>query len=133
MTYHEYKDGKHFIQEEDDKVLEPWRKYENILRDHLNAATGCFGLAAEPAKRSDKPSNEQVGGSHYKDLAIQPAEYVHRNKLGYLEGAVVKYVTRHKQKAGAQDIRKAIHCLQLLLEYEYDSRGEGEGEGKEGT
>ena len=129
MTYHEYADGKHRIIEEDEKELEPWKKYENILRGHMNAATGCFGLAAEPAK----PSNEQVGGSHYKDLAIQPAEYVHRNKLGYLEGAVVKYVTRHKQKAGAQDIRKAIHCLQLLLEYEYDSRGEGEGEGKEGT
>ncbi|HUH57509.1 MAG TPA: DUF3310 domain-containing protein [Pseudomonadales bacterium] len=61
----------------------------------------------------------QVGGGHYKDLAIQPVEYNHANGLGYLEGNVVKYVTRHKAKNGAQDIRKAIHYLELVLQLEY--------------
>ncbi len=51
----------------------------------------------------------QVGGGHYKDLAIQPVEYIHKNNLSYLEGNVVKYITRHKSKNGEQDVRKAIH------------------------
>jgi hypothetical protein len=61
----------------------------------------------------------QVGGGHYKDLAIQPAEYNHANKIPYLEGNVIKYVTRHKSKNGRQDIEKAIHYLELVLEMEY--------------
>lgn len=63
--------------------------------------------------------NEQAGGNHYKDLAIQPVEYIYKNQLPYLEGNVVKYVTRHKSKNGAEDIRKAIHYCQLVLELEY--------------
>jgi hypothetical protein len=66
----------------------------------------------------------QVGGDHYKDLAIQPAEYCQRNKLGALESFVVKYVTRHPEKGKRKDIEKAIHCLQLLLEIDYPG-GEG--------
>ena len=61
----------------------------------------------------------QVGGTHYKDLAIQPIEYIHANKLGFAEGNVVKYITRHRQKHGADDVRKVIHYCQLLLELEY--------------
>lgn len=67
--------------------------------------------------------DEQVGGQHYKDLAIQPVEYIHRNGLGYIEGAVVKYVTRHRHKGKAEDVRKAIHYLRLLLELEYGETG----------
>lgn len=67
-----------------------------------------------------KPATKtQVGGGHYKDLPIQPVEYCQKNKLGYCESCVVKYVTRHKSKNGKQDIEKAIHFLQLLLEIEY--------------
>lgn len=61
----------------------------------------------------------QVGGHHYKNCSIQPIEYIHANRLGYCEGNVVKYVTRHKTKHGRQDIEKAIHYLQLLLDMEY--------------
>ena len=68
----------------------------------------------------------QVGGSHYKDYAIQPIEYIHANKLGFAEGNVVKYITRHRQKHGADDVRKVIHYCQLLLELEY---GAGKKEG----
>lgn len=62
---------------------------------------------------------EQVGGSHYKDSPIQPVEYSHANKLGFIEGSVVKYVSRHRQKNGRQDIEKAIHLLKILLDLEY--------------
>lgn len=62
---------------------------------------------------------KQVGGSHYKSFAIQPIEYIHRNGLDYLAGNVVKYVSRHKAKNGAADIRKAIHYLELILSLQY--------------
>jgi hypothetical protein len=58
----------------------------------------------------------QVGGEHYKNLAIQPIEYIVRNNLGWLEGNAVKYITRHKQKGERKDIEKAIHYLQIILE-----------------
>lgn len=63
--------------------------------------------------------NEQIGGNHYKEFAIQPVVFCQKNKLGYCESAAVKYVSRHRQKNGRQDIEKAIHYLQLLLEIEY--------------
>ena len=50
---------------------------------------------------------------------IQLIEYIHANKLGFMEGNVVKYMTRHKSKNGAEDIRKIIHYCELLLELEY--------------
>lgn len=62
---------------------------------------------------------KQVAGSHYKSLPIQPVEFCQRNGLGFCESSVVKYVARHREKNGRQDIEKAIHFLELLLELEY--------------
>ena len=62
----------------------------------------------------------QAGGSHYKNLAIQPVEYIQANGLDYLQGNIVKYITRHKTKNGAEDIKKAIQYCQLILELEYE-------------
>jgi hypothetical protein len=53
-------------------------------------------------------------------MAIQPAEYNTKNKLGFLEGNAIKYVSRHGSKNGVDDLRKAIHCLELLIEWTYD-------------
>lgn len=64
--------------------------------------------------------DKQAGGQHYKHLPIQPIEYCQKNGLGYCESNVVKYVTRHKDKNGKEDIEKAIHMLELLLELEYN-------------
>jgi len=64
--------------------------------------------------------NIQVGGGHYKDMKIQPVEYIHANNLSFLEGNVVKYITRHKTKNKAQDIRKIIHYCTLILQLEYN-------------
>ena len=61
----------------------------------------------------------QVGGSHYQNFVISPVEFIHRNALGFLEGCIIKRVCRHREKAGAEDLRKAIHELQLLIELEY--------------
>lgn len=70
--------------------------------------------------------NIQVGGGHYKDMKIQPVEYIHANNLSFLEGNVVKYITRHKTKNKAQDIRKVIHYAQLILQLEYNETYEQE-------
>lgn len=60
----------------------------------------------------------QVGGDHYKSLAIQPVEYIHANKIGYFEGNVIKYVTRWRAKNGVADLEKAKHYIDLLVELE---------------
>lgn len=65
-------------------------------------------------------TNEQIGGSHYVDFIIQPTEFIHRNNIPFIEGNVIKYVCRHRNKNGRQDIEKAIHYLKLLLDFEYD-------------
>lgn len=58
----------------------------------------------------------QVAGTHYKSKAIQPWDYIISNELGYLEGNVVKYVSRWKDKGGVDDLRKAQHYLAKLIE-----------------
>ncbi len=69
-----------------------------------------------------KATDKQVGGRHYKELKIQPIEYINTNKIGFIEGSVIKYVTRHRAKGGKQDIEKAIHLLQILIELEYEDK-----------
>lgn len=61
-------------------------------------------------------SDKQVGGDHYRSLPIQPGHYIRANGIGWYEGNAIKYITRHKQKGGIQDIQKAIHYLELVLE-----------------
>lgn len=61
-------------------------------------------------------NEKQVGGSHYKDNAIQPWDYIVRNEIGYLEGNVIKYVSRWKDKGGVADLEKAKHYLEKLIE-----------------
>ena len=62
--------------------------------------------------------DKQVAGSNYKDLPIQPVEYIHANAMGYLEGNVVKYVSRWRKKNGIADLEKAKHYIELLIELE---------------
>ena len=66
-----------------------------------------------------KASKTQVGGDHYSKYAIQPAEFIYRNGVPFLEGNVIKYVLRHRDKNGKQDLEKALHYLRLLVEWEY--------------
>lgn len=63
-----------------------------------------------------KSNSSQIGGSHYKDKAIQPWDYIISNGLGYLEGNIVKYVSRYKEKNGLEDLKKARHYLDKLIE-----------------
>lgn len=67
---------------------------------------------------SESALDSQVGGNHYKDLVIQPVEYIHRNGIGYMEGCAIKYLTRWRSKGGIQDLEKAKHFIDLLIELE---------------
>jgi hypothetical protein len=60
----------------------------------------------------------QVAGSHYKGLVFQPVEYIHANGIEFIEGSVIKYVTRWRDKGGIDDLKKAIHFLEILIEKE---------------
>jgi len=61
----------------------------------------------------------QVGGSHYKNMAIQPATFIRKNGIKFHEGCVIKYVCRHMNKNGREDIEKAIQFLEMILEEDY--------------
>lgn len=60
----------------------------------------------------------QEGGRHYADMAIQPVQFIHANNIGFFEGNVIKYVSRHRAKNGIQDLLKARHYIDLLIELE---------------
>ena len=61
-------------------------------------------------------NDDQIGGRHYIEKAIQPWDYIVQNDLGYLEGCIVKYVSRYKEKGGVEDLIKASHYLEKLIE-----------------
>ena len=63
---------------------------------------------------------KQVGGKHYKNFRIQPAEFINENKLLFAEGNAIKYICRHSVKGKEEDIRKAIHYLEMILERDYN-------------
>ena len=78
--------------------------------------------ATEPkCEATTSALSHQVGGSHYRQGGIQPVQYIEANALGFLEGCVVKRLTRHNRAGGKgrQDIEKSIHELQLLLDLRY--------------
>jgi hypothetical protein len=74
---------------------------------------------AYPEFQMTNALTKQEGGNHYKDMKIQPVEFITANNLGFLEGNVVKYICRHHAKNGAEDIKKAIHYCELLLQTKY--------------
>lgn len=91
----------------------------DVIIDDSKQGEPILDLDMYPKK---EPSNQaatdkQVGGSHYQ-LPIQPIEYILANGLGYCEANVVKYVSRWRNKGGIQDLKKAIHYLEMLIEQE---------------
>jgi hypothetical protein len=63
-----------------------------------------------------KSYKKQVGGSHYKKYKIQPVEFIIKNNIGFVEGNVIKYVLRFKEKGGVLDLEKAKHYIELLID-----------------
>ena len=68
---------------------------------------------------SDDPLEVQIGGDHYKSMAIQPVEFIEKNNLTFLEGCIIKRICRHRHKGLIRDLEKAKHEIDLLIEMEY--------------
>jgi len=95
---------------------EALEKSERKSIEKLRQESPAFNKLVE--EMSKTPANEkQVGGNHYK-TAIQLWDFVLANNIGFLEGNAIKYIVRHKQKNGIEDINKAIHYLEKLKEHE---------------
>lgn len=92
--------------------------YTDMTLGRLDHSTGDFVNRVLDGTTKDTTSSLdiQVGGSHYKDAGIQPIEYIFANDLGFCEGNVIKYVTRYGKKSGVQDLKKARHYLDMLIE-----------------
>lgn len=60
--------------------------------------------------------DKQVGGDHYKSKGIQPVEYILANNIGFCEGSAIKYLTRWKDKGGIEDLKKAKHFIEILID-----------------
>jgi len=88
-----------------------WDGPDDVI-EHPLAAVNKYHLGV-------KPSEQQIGGDHYKSMTIQPSEFIHRNNMNWCEGSAIKYICRHHLKGGKQDLEKAIHYLNLLIEWEY--------------
>ena len=70
----------------------------------------------KPQRATERSTQRQIGGNHYKDFKIQPIEFITKNKLSFIQGNIIKYVCRFDKKNGNEDIDKAIHYCELLKE-----------------
>ena len=68
--------------------------------------------------------NKQIGGTHYRKMKIQPSKFVIENKLLFPEGNVIKYICRHQYKGGKEDLEKAKHFIDMIIERDYGEQKE---------
>jgi hypothetical protein len=80
----------------------------------LKASGGSY----VPFPEKPKALDVQIGGQHYKSYAIQPVEFIHKNKIPYIEGCCIKYLCRWREKGGIEDLKKARHYIELLIDLE---------------
>ncbi len=89
------------------------KSYEDIMKHR-----DIYDIYTEMQKNKDKkPLDVQVGGKHYKKFKIQPAEYILSNQLGWAEGDIITYVSRWRFKNGLEDLEKARHFLDILIDH----------------
>ena len=67
---------------------------------------------------------KQIGGSHYKDMVIQPSTFINENRLLFAEGNAIKYISRHNAKNGKEDLEKAKHYIDMIIERDYSQTEE---------
>ena len=101
------------------------KKYGGWNVWNKNGLIYCEGVWVERLEEEEekeeiniKASETQIGGSHYSDMAIQPIEFIHKNNLSFIQGNIIKYVCRYKAKGGIEDLQKAKHFIDLLIEFE---------------
>ena len=70
---------------------------------------------------SNKTFFKQIGGAHYKKYVIQPSLFINKNKILFAEGNAIKYICRHQDKGKKQDLLKAIHYIEMIIERDYEN------------
>jgi hypothetical protein len=70
---------------------------------------------------SNKTFFKQIGGAHYKKYVVQPSLFINKNKILFAEGNAIKYICRHQDKGKKQDLLKAIHYIEMIIERDYES------------
>ena len=68
---------------------------------------------------SNKTFFKQIGGAHYKKYNIKPSLFINKNKILFAEGNAIKYICRHQDKGKKQDLLKAIHYIEMIIERDY--------------
>lgn len=113
-----------------DATPEEWDDAFNALQKQIDLRNGKVpdytGYDPQPkvdeyakyVKEFNKASKIQIGGNHYKQFKIQPAEFCYKNNIPYLEATAIKYLCRWKDKGGIQDLEKARHYIDLLIEFQ---------------
>lgn len=92
-----------------------------MSKDYSKAFDSMMGMD-DKTKRfigfEDEPRQEyrQVGGTHYEIMAFQPVDYIIANNLGFIEGSIIKYISRWQSKGGVEDLKKAKHYIEILIE-----------------
>ena len=69
---------------------------------------------------SNKSFFKQIGGAHYKKYEIQPSLFINKNKILFAEGNAIKYICRHQDKGKKEDLLKAIHYIEMIIERDYE-------------
>lgn len=88
-------------------------------RGDIVAWRPAWPLAGDDFEKVETALDTQIGGEHYKNYAVQPVEFITKNKLGFLEGCVIKRICRYEDKNGLEDLKKAKHEIDLLIELKY--------------
>ena len=113
--------------------IEKWRIHSDDKESRISEKEKALELLMQPMPLFGEeipchfvdaatPLSTQIGGDHYTKLAIQPMQYSMKNKLDPLQHTIIKYVTRFRDKAGIEDLEKAKHCIDMLIEFEKESK-----------
>ena len=94
-------------------------KYDQTVRQQAPLMEAEELPQAFNVKVVESALDTQVGGDHYSSMTIQPIEYITKNDIRYCDGNVIKYVSRHREKNGIEDLKKAKHYIDMIIEMEY--------------
>jgi hypothetical protein len=92
-------------------------KHVNEGNKRMKASMDAMPMGTPPSTTASA-LGKQIDGGHYKDLKIQPIEFIHANNIPFAEGCAIKYLTRWRSKGGIKDLEKAKHFIELLIELE---------------
>jgi len=104
-----------FINDDEQDELKPTTENDKSWDDFLEEVA-VYGSSPHLRETTESATDRQEGGSHYMSKSIQPIEYILANQLDFCSGCVIKYITRYKDKGGLEDLKKAKHYIDFLIE-----------------